>query len=361
MPVLKGGHEILDLVPGPREHVELEIKCFLSPNYVIPGPPGSPTTGTGGTAPLWCTSAVPLQKIPVAIEGSRLKIWECYKVKTGIFNIGTWIPVTVAQAFNGPTGSAWAVSGMPMSMLPVVTSTNSNASDATKVPPITNQTQPAALNEHWTYSVGQYQFNPWVENAKYFQRISMGQVPFQFGDNNSTTVLLTDENGWGIMCPNQEVFLTACDFATQGNPTDPPVSTEAYTCFQFPRYFTLYFRQRYVKSPVVLADIFQDYALKQVAGYIGEYENIMEVSMITGRQENAPIGMLNSSGVRNGPENTTTSTSATEETTLKKNVLEVPPLFKQPTQSTTTAGKPSQAEQHSSSPSGPSLLRAPLR
>uniref|UniRef100_A0AAU7E1V2 VP1 protein n=1 Tax=Chaerephon bat polyomavirus TaxID=3141916 RepID=A0AAU7E1V2_9POLY len=120
-----------------------------------------------------------------------------------------------------------------------------------------------------------------------------------FGDNNSTTVLLTDENGWGIMCPNQEVFLTSIDFATQQQ------GSGDFKVFQYPRYFILYFRQRYVKSPVVLADIFQDYALKQVAGYTGETQNIMEVDLETGRREEGPTGMLNSTGVRNAPMNVT--------------------------------------------------------
>ncbi|SCC98884.1 TPA: VP1 [Pomona leaf-nosed bat associated polyomavirus] len=290
MPVLKGGHEILDLVPGPREHVELEINCFLSPNYVLPG-------AAGTAAPKWCTSAIPLNKIPVAIQGSKLKIWECYKVKTGTTNWTTWLPLQLSSVFNGPMGSAWSVSGMPMSMLPVVNSTASDSQDSGAVAPLTNSTVPVALTQHYVKSIADLLYNPWVENAKYFMRASIGSTPMQFGDNNSTTVLLTDENGWGIMCPNQEVFLTSCDFATQADQT---TSTNPFTVFQFPRYFKLYFRQRYVKSPVVLADIFQDYALSQVQGYTGETQNVMEVSMETDSRGNpGPEGMLNPTGVRN--------------------------------------------------------------
>ncbi|ART66881.1 VP1 [Bat polyomavirus] len=293
MPVLKGGHEILDLVPGPREHVELEINCFLSPNFVVPGDPAK-------ASPLWCTTAVQLNKIPTAIQGSKLKIWECYKAKTGILNWTTEFPLAQSELFNGPMGSSWSVSGMPMSMLPVVASSESYWDKSGAVPPLTNTTQPAALNTHWTTPITTYQYNPWVENAKYFSRYSSG-VPLSFGDNNSTTVLLTDENGWGIMCPNQEVFLTSCDFVMSAlTATAAPTSTPAYEVYQYPRYFKLYFRQRYVKSPVVLADIFQNYALQQVAGYTGETNNVMEVSMVTGREgeDEGPEGMLNPTGIR---------------------------------------------------------------
>nr|QVW10128.1 MAG: VP1 [Bat polyomavirus] len=288
MPVLKGGHEILGLVPGPREHVELEIKCFLSPPAVLVEPEAS------AHPPYWLTSAVKLNKIPVAIEGSRLKIWECYKCKTGTTNWTTYIPPNPTALYNGPSGSAWAVSGMPMSMLPVVNAAQSTEGATPLVPPLSNDTQPVALNSNATETIAQYVFNPWVENAKYFMKASVGSVPASFGDNNSTTVLLTDEQGWGIMCPNQEVFITACDFASEG-----AAGTGSFRTFCFPRYFTLYFRQRYVKSPVVLSDIFQDYALKQVAGYKGETENVMEVELVTGRDPNAPEGMLDSDGVRN--------------------------------------------------------------
>lgn len=192
---------------------------------------------------------------------------------------------------------------MPMSMLPVVNSENSTQGDSGAVAPLTINTQPAALNAHFTQGIDDWVFNPYVENAKYFARASVGGTPAQFGDNNSTTVLLTDEHGWGIMCPNQEVFLTSCDFCTQQSGT---AASDTYKVFQYPRYFILYFRQRYVKSPVVLQDIFEDYALKQVAGYTGETQNVMEVELVTGRQENAPTGMLNSTGIRNAPMNTTT-------------------------------------------------------
>lgn len=285
-------------MPGPREHVELEIKCFLSPEAVI-------VNGSSAQAPYWLTSAVPLNKIPVAIEGSRLKIWECYKCKTGTTNWSTYLPPSPTAVFNGPGGSAWSVSGMPMSMLPVVAAGESTQGDTTVKQPLSNSTQPVALNSHYTETIAQYLYNPWVENAKYFMKATVGTVPAQFGDNNSTTVLLTDENGWGIMCPNQEVFITSCDFATEGGGS---ASTEFRT-YQFPRYFTLYFRQRYVRSPVVLADIFQDYALKQVAGYTGETQNVMEVEMTTGRDENAPQGMLDPDGVSVTPINVTTKSN----------------------------------------------------
>lgn len=251
--------------------------------------------GAANKPPLWLTSAIPLNKIPVAIEGSRLKIWECYKVKTGTTNWTTWIPEKPANVFNGPSGSAWSVSGMPMSMLPVTVaydSTDGGTSTGITVPPLGINTQPAPLNSHYTVSVAQMMYNPYAENCKYFMRATVGGTPAQFGDNNSTTVLLTDENGWGIMCPNQECFITACDFTTQQQGEDN------YKVYQYPRYFIMYFRQRYVKSPVVLADIFQDYALKQIQGYGGETQNIMEVELLTGHHENAPEGMLDSTGIR---------------------------------------------------------------
>uniref|UniRef100_A0AAU7E1V1 VP1 protein n=1 Tax=Rousettus bat polyomavirus TaxID=3141932 RepID=A0AAU7E1V1_9POLY len=186
-----------------------------------------------------------------------------------------------------------------MSMLPVVASTQSYYDKTGAVPPLTDTTQPAALNTHFTTPITTYQYNPWVENAKYFTRYTSG-VPMSFGDNNSTTVLLTDENGWGIMCPNQEVFLTSCDFIMAAQTaTAAPSSAPAFEVFQYPRYFKLYFRQRFVKSPVVLADIFQDYALQQVAGYSGETNTVMEVSMVTGREgDEGPEGMLNPTGIR---------------------------------------------------------------
>lgn len=259
-----------------------------------------------------------LNKIPMAIEGSKLKIWECYKCKTGTTNWTTWLPQNPENLFNGPSGSAWSVSGMPMSMIPV---TNSTASNGAGPPPLTDMTEPAALNSHYTETIARWLYNPWVENAKYFSKGSVGGIPAQFGDNNSTTVLLTDENGWGIMCPNQEVFLTSCDFATQQHGSQP------FVTFQFPRYFTLYFRQRYVKSPVVLADIFEDYALKQVAGYKGETDNIMEVELQMGRDPNEPEGMLDSDGVRN-PVNTTGGTVA-------GSMFKLPSLYQAPKKTTT--------------------------
>lgn len=182
---------------------------------------------------------------------------------------------------------------MPMSMIPVISSLVSTGGDVDPTPPLSNNTQPAALNSHFKETIASWLYNPWVENAKYFMKTSIGGVPAQFGDNNSTTVLLTDEQGWGIMCPNQEVFITSCDFATEGD------GSNNFKTMMFPRYFTLYFRQRYVKSPVVLADIFEDYALKQVAGYTGETQNIMEVEMTTGRDPNEPEGMLDPDGIRN--------------------------------------------------------------
>lgn len=277
---------------GPREHVELVINCFLAPNLICPNEKGNP---------LWCTTAVPLQKIPVAITGNKLKIWECYKLKTGVFNWACYQQANANGTWNGASASAWSVSGMPMSMLPVVPSSSSSYTTKEPVPPITNTTQPVALNSHFTVSYWQYQYNPYVENCKYFHRFG-NNVPLSLGDNNSTTVLLTDEHGWGIMCPNQEVFLSSIDFCNvQIIGSAPPGEQDAYMPYQMPRHFTLYFRQRYVRSPVVLQDIFENYALSQVAGYQGEQNTVLEVSMETGREddESGPSGMLNPTGIRN--------------------------------------------------------------
>lgn len=186
-----------------------------------------------------------------------------------------------------------------MSMLPVTRAEASTAGQGNPVAPWTNTIVPKGLGTNDQDTIAEWFYNPWCENAKYYARGTFGGTPASFGDNNSTTILLTDENGYGIICPNQEVFITSCDFWTQNVPAQG--NTGAYLkTFMYPRYFKLYFRQRYIRSPLVLQDIFEDYALGQVQGYQGQSNNILEVSLITGdpHRDRGPEGLLNPSGMR---------------------------------------------------------------
>lgn len=285
---IKGGQEVLGLVPGPRTEVNLTVSCYLNPPQIMYTAPNE--------FPIFATSAIPLPKIPISVQGDRLKIWECYKVRTGLLNFGSWHPVDPNTPFNGPSGNRWSVSGNPMSMIPIQPSNNNP-------PPVpAGGLVPQALLQSGQ-GINLVDYNPFVENARYFVREGVGLGGAGWGDNNSTVVLLTDEDGWGIMCPNGECFLTQSDYIAQQQPeaAGPPVVPAHFVFFLQARYFTLHFRQRYVRSPVVLADLFESYTRRQIQGYEGETGNIEGVSMQFGwERDDGPGGMISNSGIARG-------------------------------------------------------------
>ncbi|AIX88120.1 VP1 [black sea bass-associated polyomavirus 1] len=288
MPRVKGGYEVLNLVAGPKEDVELEVDCFLSPSSSI--------LKIGEDAK-WLTSAIPLQKIPVQADGDRLKIWELYKVRTGIFQAQPYLPsqVNAEEPFNGPSQTGWGVGGLPLTGF-------STANPQPGNPPFNNTEEPFALDGNENQTMKSWGFNPWMDNSKYFVSKTKGGGAYSTGDNNSTVILMSDEWGWGVMCPSGFCYLVSGDYMTKQVTADPPVEGVkfVYQTFPLPRYFTLYFRQRWVKSPVILMDLFEQMLNTKVSGFSGESGNIEEVQMGWGRSRAGPEGMMHPSGVASG-------------------------------------------------------------
>lgn len=282
--MVKGGVEVLNLVAGPKESVELEINCFLTPSAQSLAPTKDPT---------WLTSAIPLNKIPIQAQGERLKIWELYKVKTGTFCTTTLTSQTLNadQPVNGPWGQTWGVSGLPLTGYPV--------SPTKTDPPFDGGDPPVSLLTSESMTIKQFNPNPWMENAKYYTQNSRGGSPFSSGDNNSTVVLLADEYGFGVMCPEGFCYISAADYMSQYHEagTSPNPTYPYYVSFPLPRYFTLYLRQRWIKSPVILSDLFQQSIAHVAKGFQGETDNVEMVTLGWGSGRTGPSGMLNSSGV----------------------------------------------------------------
>ncbi|AWS21315.1 VP1 [Thetapolyomavirus trebernacchii] len=290
MPVVKGGYEVLNIVADLNESERLDINCYLAPEAY--------TQAVGSNkSPKWLTSAIDLPKIPVAAKGNKIKIWECYKCSTGVLtgdpNHVNEIPSQ--SPYNGPSRSSWCVSGLPMEGF--------GKWPFPEAPP-----QPSILMKNDLYDSTDFTPNPWMENAKYYVSKQMGTQSYAAGDNNSSVVLLADADGFGIMCPQGSCFISALDFFTQY------ISGKTvFQCYQIPRYFKLYFRQRWVKSPVVLMDLFTQMVNQQVQGYAGETGNIEHVSLAWGKRDLVPGGLLGNTLNKLGAGTSTSTTMDTEE------------------------------------------------
>lgn len=287
---IKGGREILGLVPGPKTDVELKINCTLSPasNYL-----SNASTANPPVTPRWNTSAIELPKIPVSVQGDKIKIWELWKVRTGPVGYHSNTPVNPSAPNTGPNCNKWSASGLPMSMI---------KGQASGLPPISENglvIVPLDANNSPNFTLNSVDFNPFVENAKYYSRESRAGASAS-GDNNSTVVLCADEQGWGIMCPNGEVFLSSLDCNAHVVAAAGANTRETFNYYINGRYFTLWFRQRFVKSPVMLSDLFEQYTRQQIGSYSGEVGNVEGVTMQFGPSK-GPQGMLQNAGVRDPP------------------------------------------------------------
>lgn len=263
------------------------MSCFLSPN--VSSLPVS--NQTDNIPACFNTSAVVLPKIPVDIRGNKLKVWELYKVETNVMSQTGFVPMSPLDPFQGPCGAIWSASGQPLEVFPT-------SANPTKDPPFTSAAQSMPVGATGTFDLQSYMINPWQENTKYYQRHDLGGGGPAFADSNSVATLMTDSAGYGVICPNGRCYLTNLDYACQliG---DADIAKAKYQCWQYARYFKCYFRQRWIKSPVLLSDLFDQYTQQATAGYVGEVDNIENVQMITGRQAANPEGLLDPDGVAN--------------------------------------------------------------
>lgn len=275
---------------GAKEDVEIEVDCFLSPpQYGV----------TQGQDPLWVTSAIPLNKIPVQADGNRLKIWECYKIKTGLFMTQPYLvsEINAQEPVNGPFQNCWAVGGQPITGFQ---NPNGQSSTDAKLPPFSADTPVMQLMTSDRYNNQTFSLNPWMDNSKYYINKQKGGGAYSFGDSNSQVTLLSDEWGWGIMCPSGFCYLAANDYFSKLDVITGGEPADQYQIWQPARYFTIYLRQRWVKSPVILMDMFEQMLNSTVKGFSGETNNIEEVQMGWGKERTGPEGMLHPSGITSG-------------------------------------------------------------
>ncbi|AJZ72668.1 VP1 [Thetapolyomavirus trepennellii] len=297
MPRIKGGYEVLNVVSGGPE-VELIVDAFLGPPSYMPG---------GSMEARWLTSAIPLNKIPVQATGDKIKIWELVKASTGLFQTQPQ-DVTLmdaSQPYNGPQSSQWAASGLPASGFP---------SAATGKPPFDNTIEPQPLLQDNQMFGQLFQFNPWMDNAKYYVNKQLGSGSAIVGDSNSTVVLMADEDGFGVMCPTGFCYLSSLDYVSKLMKKDTAHDDAWYQQYQLPRYFKLYLRQRWVKSPVVMMDLFQQMLNSEVQGYNGLTSNVEQATLSWGEVARGPEGMLNNSGISSAPGHDYSSSSSMETT-----------------------------------------------
>lgn len=310
----KGGLEVLQLVSGVNENLQYDVELILEPRCGPRKPPAGGsggsfsdrlTSGLGGTNQMYpCYSffALDLPKIPDSIQGDYMQVWECYMAETEVVGATQLLEITTTTyegAANMPgKGSVgaqlyfWAVGGDPLDVIGVQNVTE-NTYPAPLISP-TAKTDYAAATSNKTKVVqdGVYPvtcWSPWPglnDNCKYYGKVFSGNTTpsmVQFG--NSSTVLLLDKDGVGIICKGR-CYVYSCDCSGQERLlTDGSI----YRHKMLSRWFRLHFRKRWIQNPFALTDLYNKVLSEQptVSGQSNE-QALQEVTITQGEDDESP-------------------------------------------------------------------------
>lgn len=292
---LKGGSELLDLVPGPKEEVNLVIETFVTPDN------SGLAEATNKYRPYYATNAVTLPKISEALVGNTLKVWECYRCDTGTMGGNTMMTIDVKGdpiSWSGQQMNMWAVGGLPLEVVAILPPGEPPVDNSSFLPIAVNNATgktydcytltnaSATLTKTGTFDCSIWEPNPFKnDNSKFFVKtVGTVNTPVVTGSNNSTSVMLLDDRGWGSICAQGKVYLTAVDIVGYGDPPSDKIPGWRYLT----RFFRLYLRQRFIKSPYMLQDLYSSYVTQQVGDYTGQGGNaqVKEVTETFGRYGN---------------------------------------------------------------------------
>lgn len=221
-------NDVLDRVVGDISEVETVVECLVYP------------TTSGGVYDTKYTTCFATQRLKLPafatdIRANKVKCWELVKVETRPLGANNY------PGLATPSVNFWSVSGQPLNMC---------QTDASK--PIHTQTVKPLLNGQdfdfalWTPSLFHNNNAKWT--FKHVGGIPYPGIPYATYDGNSSTTIISDENGWGILCRSGYLYLAQLDIANQpqkpdqGNPSWSPMCRE----------FRLHFVQRWLSNKTVV-------------------------------------------------------------------------------------------------------------
>ncbi|AJE25841.1 VP1 [Rhynchobatus djiddensis polyomavirus 1] len=262
--LLKGGFELLDLVLSPDEKTTLDVEYYINPS------------DPEGDQPKWQSGTLKLDKIGRQESGDTFIVWECthftrYRYKMlGERNF-------VEEQGKGPAGTGLILSGKR----PLFAKNESGKEKRIYDPKAT--LTPVSKNEEMAF--GYDMFDP-LRNSNYYYSLKIIETknaPYINHDTNSTTTMVLDENGVGILCPGEMLFVSAMDYECFASSGKEKIQ-------MFSSLFTFHFRMRRVRSKLLLQDMFLERFRKETIS--NEKDGEVDVILQIGNNEEGRIPEL---------------------------------------------------------------------